>query len=230
MARGVRKAITIPGILAPAVAARYREFGFISFSPYGVELALYDIRSGSPHTITLQIARDTLAAQDAVDQELVRHYRPGAEKSGLLVRFVDRLKDVQHAADEARENVRQPPLNAKMERLTFSHTVWPLVDVRWRELGYPTFSAYITGLIRYDLMLGGPHHFTAADAHPRRREWLEGEAAAARREVRKRKTYLDHLIERTLHQQLTPQESENMKAQIALLLRKSVAPKRASAN
>jgi hypothetical protein len=222
MAKAVRKSITIPGILASAVEQRYREFGYGGFSPYGVELTCYDVRTGSPHTITLQIAEDTLAAQDAVDRELVRLYNPGTPKTGLLVQFVERLHEVRQAADISRRGARQPPLKAKAERITFSAKIWPLIDLRWRELAYASLSAYITGLIRYDLMIGGPHMFTGADTYPEIQNALDMETLAVHREGRKTKTFLDYLIERAHGKTFTTEEATAVKEQIALLLRKSV--------
>jgi hypothetical protein len=37
MAKGVRKSITIPGLLAATLKERYREFGHSIFTPYAVE-------------------------------------------------------------------------------------------------------------------------------------------------------------------------------------------------
>jgi hypothetical protein len=70
MARGIRKSITIPGLLAPAVKLRCAEFGHTIFPPYAVELVCYDLRSDAEQEIMVAIARDTQAAQDAVDREL----------------------------------------------------------------------------------------------------------------------------------------------------------------
>jgi hypothetical protein len=53
MARGVRKSITIPGLLVPTVQLRCAEFGHTIFTPYAVELVCYDLRSDANHTIDL---------------------------------------------------------------------------------------------------------------------------------------------------------------------------------
>jgi len=82
MAKGIRKNITVPGLLAPALRLRSREFDFPTLSPFVVDLVTYDLQSGAPHTITLAIANDTQAAQDAVDAELVARYRPGQPREG----------------------------------------------------------------------------------------------------------------------------------------------------
>ncbi len=87
MARGIRKSITIPGLLAPTVKRRCAEFGHTIFTPYAVELVCYDLRSDAKHSITFEIANDTQMAQDAVDRELILRYRPGQPRKGLLVQL-----------------------------------------------------------------------------------------------------------------------------------------------
>lgn len=44
-----------------------------------------------------------------------------------------------------------------------SKTLAPCIEQRWQELGYEHFSAYVTGLIRYDLLLLGPHKYFNGD-------------------------------------------------------------------
>ena len=127
-----------------------------------MELVCYDLRSDAKHEITVAIARDTQAAQDAVDRELVSRYRPGQKREGLLVQLVERIHHLQNIATRSRHDL-PVQLSAVPERVTFPFDIWRLVDVRWQELGYPSFSAYITGLIRYDLLVGGPHSSTTAD-------------------------------------------------------------------
>src|SRR5437870_1493371 len=119
MPKGVRKSITIPGLLAPTVKERCREFGHFIFTPYAVELVCYDLRSDAKHSITLEIARDTQPAQDAVDRELVARYRPGQPRKGLLVQLVDRIHRLQNIAAASRHDLPLPPLSAVAERVTF---------------------------------------------------------------------------------------------------------------
>ena len=110
MARGIRKSITIPGLLAPTVKRRRAEFGHTIFTPYAVELVCYDLRSDAKHSITLEIANDTQTAQDAVDRELILRYRPGQPRKGLLVQLVDRIHHLQSTAARSRYDLRLPPL------------------------------------------------------------------------------------------------------------------------
>nr|MDQ3622077.1 hypothetical protein [Verrucomicrobiota bacterium] len=140
MPKGIRKNITVPGLLAPALRLRAKEFHFRTLSPFIFDLVTYDLQGGAPHTITAAVSRDTQAAQDAVDAELAARYRPGQPREGLLVQLAQHLSELRSLA---RDKAPAPPLNAKPERITFPARVWQLVDVRWQELGYPSLSAYI---------------------------------------------------------------------------------------
>jgi hypothetical protein len=122
MPKGVRKSITIPGLLAATVKQRCREFGHSIFTPYAVELVCYDLRSDAKHSITLEIARDTQPAQDAVDRELVARYRPGQPRKGLLVQMVDRIHRLQSVAAASRHDLPLPPLSA----VAFAEVAWAI--------------------------------------------------------------------------------------------------------
>jgi hypothetical protein len=90
MTKGVRKNITVPGLLAPPSptdAGVRPQNGFTVCGGFG----LLDLRAGAAHTITLAISQDSQAAQDAVDAELAARYRPGQSREGLLVELVERL-------------------------------------------------------------------------------------------------------------------------------------------
>ena len=218
MPRGVRKSITLPGLLAPAVKQRCAEFGHSTLTPYAVELACYDLRSDSKHEITVAISRDTQAAQDAVDRELVSRYRPGQKREGLLVQLVERLHKLQDVAARSRHDL-PVQLSAVPDRVTFPFDIWRLVDVRWQELGYPSFSAYVTGLIRYDLLVGGPHSSTTADPRSKLQRKLTRKTLAAHRRGGRRKILLDHLIEEAEGHPVPKEELERVKARIAKALR-----------
>jgi hypothetical protein len=219
MARGVRKSITIPGLLAPTMKKRCAELGYSIFTPYAVELVCYDLRSDAKHEITLEIARDTQAAQDAVDRELVSRYRPGQQREGLLIQLVERIHHLQGAAARSRHDRRPVALSAIPERVTFPFDIWRLVDVRWSDLGYPSFSAYITGLVRYDLLVSGPHSSITADCRSKLQRKLTRKTLAARRKGSRRKILLDHLIERVEGRPVPKEELQRVKAQIAKAIR-----------
>ena len=187
MPKGIRKKVTIPGILGPVVTQRYAEFDYRAFSPFALELVCYDLRTCAKHTITLEVAADTQAAQDAVDRELVAYYQPGRPREGFLVRVVDRIYHLQETACKYRNAERLPSMCVVPERITFPAILLPLINQRWRELGYSTLSAYVTGLVRYDLMIGGPHLFTASDSVPEIQEALTRETVEAFHKGQERK-------------------------------------------
>jgi len=87
--------------------------------------------------------------------------------------------------------------------------------VRWQELGYPSLSAYITGLIRYDLMVGGPHLFTSEDCRAETQEAEPKETLRVREKGKTRKILLDYLIERAHGSELPENELNQIKARIA---------------
>lgn len=216
MSRGVRKSITIPGLLAATARQRSGEFGDGGFAPYAVELVCYDLRADARHAITLQIARDTQAAQDAVDRELVARYQPGQPRAGLLVQLFDRIHDV---AERGRHELPLPPMSAVAERVTFPADIWELAEERWKTLGYRSLSAYITGLIRYDLLVGGPHAYETGDIRSKAQRAITRKTVAARRKGGRRKILLDHMIERAEGRRVPKDELEKVKTQIAQTLR-----------
>jgi hypothetical protein len=219
MQRGVRKSLTIPGSLASAVKQRCREFGYASLTPYVVELVCYDLRSNAKHAITLAVANDTQAAQDAVDRELVARYRPGQQRDGLLIKLIERIGHLQGVADHSRHDDPSPALSAVAKRVTFPYDVWRLANARWKDLGYRSLSAYVTGLIRYDLLVSGPHSTITADCRSKIQRALTRKTLAVRRKGGRRKILLDHLIERAEGRSVTDKELETIKAQIAQTLR-----------
>lgn len=222
MPKGVRKNITIPGLLATAIKVRAQELHFRTLTPFVVDLVTYDLQSGAPHPITAAIAGDTQAAQDAVDAELARRYRPGQAREGLLVQVVQRLEEIRSVA---RNQTPALPLNAEPIRVVFPGRIWQLVDARWNELGFTSLSAYVTGLIRYDLLVGGPHRETKTAPTRAAVDAVARETVARRRSGQRRKLYLDHLIERTEGRPLKESELDKIKAKIAESLRGLFAAK-----
>ena len=220
MLKGIRKNITVPGLLAPALRLRFHEFGFRTLSPFAVDLVSYDLQGGAKHTITLAIACDTQAAQDAVDAEIAARFRPGQPREGLIVQVIERLNEVRSMARHS----PPPPLNAKAERITFPARLWQLVDLRWEELGYASLSAYVTGLVRYDLLIGGPHRPQMPDTRRSAQDVRARETVARRKSGVRRKLYLDHLIERTEGRPLNETELDKIKSKIAHHLRTALLP------
>ena len=86
----------------------------------------------------------------------------------------------------------------------------------------PRMSAYITGLILYDLLVGGPHKNTTADCRSKVQRAITRKTVSAQRNGRRRKLLLDHLIERAIGRPVSDDELEKMKAQIVQILRSAL--------
>jgi hypothetical protein len=149
--------VSIPGILAEIVRLRWEEFRYPAFSPFCLEMICFDLRKRVPHDVTLYLAQEPAEVQDAVDRELRRQYRPGPERNGILV---------QAACCNLAANARPAPIGSficERHHVRYSEILAPCIEERWRELGYAKFSSYVTALIRYDLMLLGPHKYYSGD-------------------------------------------------------------------
>ena len=88
--------------------------------------------------------------------------------------------------------------------------------------GFPPATPYITGLIRYDLLVGGPHAYGTGDIRSKTPRALTRKTVAARRKGAKRKSLLDPMIERAKGRRVPRKELEKVKAQIAQTLRGSL--------
>jgi hypothetical protein len=83
-----RRHVSLPGVLQRVLHQRYLEFRYPTFSPYGLELACFDLRLRRAHDLTVVFAQADKNAQEALDCLLARHYTPGPDARGLLVRAV----------------------------------------------------------------------------------------------------------------------------------------------
>ena len=110
-------------------------------------------------------------------------------------------------------------MSASSERVTFPADIWPLAEERWQTLCYRSLSAYVTGLIRYDLLVGGPHSYATGECRSKVQRAITRKTVAARRKGGQRKILLDHLIERANGRRVPKDELERMKAQMAQTLR-----------
>src|SRR6202011_3740804 len=134
--------------------------------------------------------------------------------------LVERVGHLQSVAARNRHDLIFAPLSAVAERVTFPFDIWRLADPRWQSLGYAALSAYITGLIRYDLLVGGMHASTTADCRSKLQRKLTRKTLADRRKGRCRKLLLNHLIEEKQGRPIAPEELERVKANIAHELRR----------
>ena len=89
-------------------------------------------------------------------------------------------------------------MSAVSEPIPFPADIWPLADEQLKELGYGTLSAYITGLIRDDLLVGGPHTYATGEVRSKVQRAITRKTVVARLKSGQRKILLNHLIERAL--------------------------------
>jgi hypothetical protein len=196
------------------VRLRWQEFRYPSFAPFALEMICFDLRRRREHLITATLASDTMEVQDALDAALAGSYCPGADARGPLVQAV-----MCEQANGQRD-VPRGPFAKWRSHVFYSDVLAPCIEERWRECGYTSFSAYVTGLIRYDLLLLGPHeHYTGDDMDPALLRALDQKTRAefyARERPARLK--LDHLLEQAAGRPLGPHERDaRMLAVVAIL-------------
>jgi hypothetical protein len=101
----------------------------------------------------------------------------------------------------------------------YSDALAPCIEQRWREAGYRGFSAYLTALIRYDLLLLGPHkHYSGDDWGAARMAELDAKTVKAFHEAKPRKIHLDYELDRAAGRELTPAERSARMREVAQFL------------
>jgi hypothetical protein len=187
-----RRHIGYPGVLTETARLRWTEFRYPSFPPYALELICFDLRRRCPHWITLPFSKESREVQEAFDRLLVRHYVPGDEARGLLVCA---------ALCEEAAAARSTPTGAFASERDYVHhsdALAPCIEQRWRELGYATFSAYVIGLIRYDLLLLGPHkYFNGDDWQSARMAELDAITVKEFHKGERKMTLLERMVNQT---------------------------------
>lgn len=211
-----RTHVSVPAILYPSIKVRWAEFAYRTFSPFAVELVCFDLRKRVDHDVTHPLSIDLQPVQDAVDRRIVTSYAPGRERHfGLIDRLLNRDPEVLSTPV-----IPIPSMAAKRTHIFFPRRLQPLIEIRWRELGYDGLSAYVTGLIRYDLALGGPHkYFNGKDTDP---ELLAALDARTEREFhahRRQRILLDYLVERAAGREMSDEERTAAKRRVAERLR-----------
>ena len=219
-----RRHVGYPGLLEETTRLRAAEFRYPSFPPYALELICFDLRRRCPHWITLPFSRESQHVQDAFDRLLVQHYVPGAKARGLLVCA---------ALCEEANAARSRPFGdfaAASDYVHYSDALAPCIEQRWNELGYAGFSAYVTGLIRYDLLLLGPHkYFDGDDWKSERMAELDAITVKEFHEAagKLNLTYLERMVNQTARRNLTGAERDAvMKELVAMLREWALTPKK----
>ena len=223
--KSYRSHVALPGILRQTIERRWEEFGYPSFPPFALELICFDMRKRREHLITRVFADDTPAAQDALDRELVRQYQPGQKARGPLIQAI--FCEV----GETERSLPRGDFAVFRSFVRYSEILRPCIEKRWHELGYRSFSAYVTSLIRYDLLLLGPHkYFNGDDTAPDLLAALDTETAQIFNANKPQRLYLDQLIEKAAGRKLTDEERAGIMRRIAAMLReKAMKPRRPAA-
>ena len=207
----LRRRVTIPGLLANTTQRRWEEFLYPGFSPFALELICFDLRLRVAHEITRRFAAQRAPVQAAIDRLLVRHYRPGPEREGLLIQAA-------HGRWREPDAAAPPGTFARFQsHVRYSATLAPCIEIRWREAGYRTFSDYVTALLRYDLLLLGQHkYFNGADTDPEMLATLDRETVAEfLANLQPKRIYLDRLLEEAAGRELSDEERHARKTQLA---------------
>jgi hypothetical protein len=210
-AKPIRTRVNLPGILGDTLRQRWEEFRYPGFSPFALELICFDLRLRVPHEVTARFARESRKIQAAIDRLLVRDYRGGGERDGVLI----------HAARGVwREPAAAAPRGefAKFhDHVRYSEALAPCIEIRWREAGYATFSDYVLALLRYDLMLLGPHlYYNGDDTDPEILASLDRGTVAEFHENRQpKRIYLDRELNLAAGRELSQEELSARKLQLA---------------
>lgn len=131
MKRPARLTANLPGKLEPVVRRQWRIEHYPSQSDYGIGLILWDIYSRQPHTLTSPLL---------------------LEPTWMVSSFVETL------LDELGEPPRKPgEITPYRLNVSVPNVLLPLVKLRAREERYKSGSAYISGLVIYDLKCRAPH-------------------------------------------------------------------------
>ena len=206
----IRRA-SLPGILADPLRQRWQEYRYSGFSPFALEIVCFDLRIRREHELTLFFAQQPARIQEAIDRELYRQYRPGAERNGILV------QSITGTPLPAARPAPRGDFAKFRSHMRFAETLAPCIETRWREAGYATFSDYITGLARYDLLLLGPHnYFSGDDVDPEILEALDRETCREFQLNRQPKyVLLDRLLDKATRRKLTAEERRPIIRRIA---------------
>ena len=203
-----RLRVGVPGLLMLAALDRAKAHGYPGFSPSALELICCDLRFQCVHDLTLLIAKQPAHIQHAIDCELFRQRREGAERCGPLMQVIQgtRLPPVRL--------VPRGDLAVAWDHVRFSDTLAPCIKQRVHQAGYKTFSAYVTALVRYDLLLLGQHLFNGADKDPDILAALDQETRRTYNEGRPRRSYLRYRLEDRAGRKLSDEEARSATAEI----------------
>jgi hypothetical protein len=218
-----RTTLYLPGLLEKAINVRSKEFYYKSLGPFFTELVCFDLRKRVEHTVTLPISEQVSAVRDAMDREIIRNYVPGAPRNySLLNRLIRELAEEGHFGSwQKRDDLpcQPPPENPETKpadgpaskfgcKIRFPHRLRSIIEIRWQELRYTSLGEYVTGLVRYDLMLGGPHtYFNGRDNQRYLLDSLDIETELTfHARTKRQRILLDYMLEEVAGRPLSDEE------------------------
>jgi hypothetical protein len=214
-----RMRVAVPGLLGTVIKTRREEFCYKTFSPYAVELVCFDLRIRREHIVTHPFSLEPPAVQNAIDRQIIHYYKPGAPQNWELIERILRgepwLPPIGQFVEGEYQSFR--------DHVRFPSKLAPLIEIRWRELGFENLSCYVTSLIRYDLLLSGPHKYFNGDdkKYADVLAALDEETYTAFHAGKRQKILLDFLIEEAAGRQMTPAETEAEMRRLATLIREN---------
>jgi hypothetical protein len=203
---GRRCHLNYPGRLATVIAERIIELKRGTFSIYAIEVVCYDLRKRRKHSITGPLFNHSLEVQDAVDRQIIRHYRPFSERRrGEFIRSLVEDTLLNYIAPDSSEGL----VRKEYEWVVFPPLLREIIGLRLRELGFSGISQYVTSVIRYDLLLGGPHTlFRGGDCTPEMCRSLDLETIRLFNLNYQPRTLADYLVEQGAGRKLTREECD----------------------
>jgi hypothetical protein len=219
--------VSLPGGIAQIAPTRWKEFSYRSFSPFAIELVCFDLRARRAHDVTLPFSWDTVGGQEALDLDIVSRYRPSAPQNREYLREM-----LIRARQMDRRSPAPSPARCELigvrKDIYFPRRLRPLIEERWQELGYDGLSQYVTGLIRYDLILGGPHrYFSGRDTDPKLLAALDLYTIERFQAQRRQRILLDYLIEEAAGRELSDEERSAEMRRLAEAIRENAIRGRA---
>ena len=211
--------VAVPGLLGTAIQTRREEFSYKSFSPFAVELVCFDLRVRRDHIVTQPFSLEPPEVQNAIDRQVIHYYKPEAPRNWELIERILRGEEWLPPIGKFVEGEFQ----SFRDHVKFPGKLRPLIEIRWRELGYENLSCYVTGLIRYDLLLSGPHNYFHGDdkKYADVLAALDEETYTQFHARKRQKILLDYLIEEAAGRKMTPAETEAEMRRLAALIREN---------
>jgi hypothetical protein len=218
--------LCLPGALTSAIARRMEELESGNLSRYVVELVAFDMRRRRAHTLTGPLARRPLNVQHAIDLTIDGHYVVGRKSNREQMERVVKFGPEQASALGEIAVVKKT-----------KHRVWlrslhrEAMKERSKALGFRGLTQYITSLIRFDLLLGGPHEEFPGDKEFDRSEIaaLDEYTLTTYQAQETRKCMIDYVVEEVAGRRMSPEErdaellkvSENLCAQAVEIHKKA---------